>query len=165
MRVALLDRPKQLNLVEAEVKNALNEVMKNGACIMGPQVTESEKKTARCCCYASYYKKNLNIKGLITTIVREGAEHHIYNQYVIKVKDRRDELRAILTKQEIFNEVYYPLPFHQQECFSYLGHKKCDFANSEYALKHSQALPIFSELSVAMQEHVVRSRKDFYQEN
>ena len=43
---------------------------------------------------------------------------HVWNQYVIRVPDRkRDPLRQFLTEAKIGTEIYYPLGLHQQECF------------------------------------------------
>jgi dTDP-4-amino-4,6-dideoxygalactose transaminase len=72
--------------------------------------------------------------------------YHIYNQYIVRV-DKRDELREFLTKNEIGTEIYYPVPFHLQECFKELEHKKGDFPISEFSADKSLALPIFPELS------------------
>jgi dTDP-4-amino-4,6-dideoxygalactose transaminase len=91
-----------------------------------------------------------------------GREHHIYNQYVISVPEKRDELRAWLTQNDIGNEVYYPVAFHEQECFRNLGYKKGDFPHSEYAARHTLALPVYPEITRPMQEHVAETIVRFY---
>jgi len=86
---------------------------------------------------------------------------HVYNQYVIRV-DRRDELKEYLAKQGIGTEIYYPIPFHLQECFKYLGYKKGQFLQSERASNETIALPIYPELTKDKQEYVVDKIKQFY---
>src|SRR5437868_383307 len=49
------------------------------------------------------------------------TDRHIFNQYVIRVA-RRDELQAALKQRGVSTEVYYPVPMHVQDCFSYLGY-------------------------------------------
>lgn len=86
--------------------------------------------------------------------------YHIYNQYVIRVKNR-DELRKSLTENEIGTEIYYPVPFHLQECFADLGYKKGDFPVSEWCADTSIALPIYPELTNDQIEFTVQSIKKF----
>ena len=81
-------------------------------------------------------------------IYRESGtpDYHIFNQYVIRA-ERRDELRAWLTDRKIGNEVYYPVPFHLQECFQYLGYKQGDFPAAETA--SAEGAVVASDLSRA----------------
>ena len=86
---------------------------------------------------------------------------HIFNQYVIKVK-RRDELRSFLAEKHIASEIYYPLPFHLQECFQNLGGKQGDFPVSEEAAAEVLALPVYPGMTIAMREFVVDQIVNFY---
>lgn len=87
-------------------------------------------------------------------------DYHIFNQYVIRA-GRRDELRAWLADRKIGNEVYYPVPFHLQECFQDLGYKEGDFPAAEAASAEVLALPIYPELSGEQIDFVAESIAEF----
>ena len=85
---------------------------------------------------------------------------HIYNQYVLRV-ERRNELRDWLGKNDIGCEIYYPVPLHKQEC---LGPQASGmyYPEAEKAADSTIALPIYPELTEAMQAFVVEKIVQFY---
>ena len=114
---------------------------------------------------AEKYRMLFKAKGLTDSITLplEKTGRHIYNQFVIMVPERRDELRAFLTKAGIGTEVYYPVPLHLQECFKYLGYRSGEFKHAEKAASRSLAIPIYPELSDDQLEYVVDQIQMFYQ--
>jgi dTDP-4-amino-4,6-dideoxygalactose transaminase len=100
----------------------------------------------------------------------ELKNYHIYNQYVIRV-NKRDELKNFLKENGIATEIYYPVPFHKQECFQPViqnskpsvipsgdegkDTKESLFPVADFAAEHSLALPIYPELSNKQIEYVV----------
>lgn len=101
------------------------------------------------------------IKGVSSTPVIQDGNRSVYNQYVIRV-EKRDALRAHLSAAGIGSEIYYPLPLHLQKCFKGLGYGKGDFPVSEAAAKKVLALPIYPELTLSQQKHVVAAIAGFY---
>jgi dTDP-4-amino-4,6-dideoxygalactose transaminase len=84
----------------------------------------------------------------------------IYNQYVIRIPNR-DEVMALLRKENIGCEIYYPCPMHLQECFSNLGYKQGDFPEAETASKEVLAIPIYPELTINMRDYVAEKILSF----
>jgi len=96
-----------------------------------------------------------NLKGL--------TNYHIYNQYIIRV-EKRDALRQFLTDSGISTEIYYPIPFHLQECFSDLRYKNGEFPAAEKAAETSIALPIYPELTKEQIAYIVDKIREFIKE-
>ena len=90
------------------------------------------------------------------------GHRHIYNQYILRVNQGRDELRQFLSARHIGNEVYYPVPLHMQECFATWGYHEGDFPHSEQAAQQTIAIPIYPELSEAQIQAVVDGIVAFY---
>lgn len=114
---------------------------------------------------ADRYRELFTDAGLTEQIAipyeRENGRH-IYNQYVIRVPNRRDALKQFLTENEIGTDIYYPVSLHLQECFAYLGYREGDFPESERASRETLALPIFPELKPEQQEYVVEKIAEFF---
>jgi dTDP-4-amino-4,6-dideoxygalactose transaminase len=85
---------------------------------------------------------------------------HIFNQYVIRVR-QRDDLRAHLAANGVGAEIYYPVPLHAQRCFAYLEHDPDDFPEAQRAAAEVLALPIYPELTAEQREYVVRQIASF----
>ena len=118
-----------------------------------------EQRRAR----AAYYDEHLSaVKGVDLPAATWGRDHHAYHQYVVRVPERRDELRAYLADQQIETMVYYPVPLHLQPCLAALGHGAGDFPASEAAAARTLALPIYPELTAAMQDRVIEAIATFY---
>ena len=90
-----------------------------------------------------------------------GYGRHIYNQFVIRSKNR-GQLKSFLQSNNIGSAIYYPIPLHVQKCFKDLGFKWGDFPASELAAEESLALPIYPELTQKMQEQIVHTITDYF---
>lgn len=82
------------------------------------------------------------------------GRRHIYNQFVVRVPER-DAVLAEMKGRGIGSEVYYPIPLHQQECFSELS--PVQLPESDRAAADTMALPIYPELTHEMLGAVVTS--------
>jgi dTDP-4-amino-4,6-dideoxygalactose transaminase len=98
------------------------------------------------------------LKNLTRPVVKDYTTFHIYNQYTIAIPNR-DEIQAKLKEAGIGCEIYYPVPFHRQECFAYLGHKPDEFPISTKASAEVLSIPIYPELTEAEQEEVIGTIK------
>jgi len=116
--------------------------------------------------YDALFEQSGLMKGGLRPPVAVYAEtgcpgFHIYNQYVIRVPER-DRLQKFLKERQIETEIYYPLPFHMQECFHSLGYREGDFPEAEKAAKEVLALPAYPGLTASQQEVVVAAIQEFF---
>jgi dTDP-4-amino-4,6-dideoxygalactose transaminase len=130
--------------------DSYNELFMNAGLSEGPGKTKFDEKN-KVLLPKPVYKNLPNVKN-----------YHIYNQYIIR-SQKRDELKKYLTDNEIGNEIYYPVPFHLQECYVNLNHKVGDFPEAEKASLTCLALPVYPELTNEQQQFVVQKIKEFVQ--
>jgi len=102
----------------------------------------------------TYDEAFMGINGITTPVVKDYSTFHIYNQYTLAFENRAD-IQAKLSEAKIGNVVYYPVPFHKQPCFEYLGYKPEDFPVSSQAAEKVLSIPIYPELTEAEQVEVI----------
>ncbi len=109
---------------------------------------------------ASRYEKAFSgLRGITPPFIEEYNES-TFNQYVIRTP-RRDEMRAYLTDKGIGTAIYYPVPLHCQECFSFLGWERGRLPESERAADETLALPVYPELGIQKQNYVIKTITEF----
>ncbi len=101
-----------------------------------------------------------SVKGLKLPTIQY-QNRHIFHQYVIRVPER-DRLKQFLAAEGIGTDIYYPVPLHLQECYSFLKYRPGDLPNSEKASEEVLALPIYPELTEDQQRVVVNRIEAFY---
>jgi dTDP-4-amino-4,6-dideoxygalactose transaminase len=120
----------------------------------------SRRKNARL--YGELFKQSGLLESGAVSLPHEPYwSHHVYNQFVIRCKER-DDLRSYLSDRGIGTEIYYPLPLHLQECFKDLGYSQGQLPQSERAAKEALAIPVYPELDPEAQEYVVNTISAFY---
>jgi len=123
--------------------------------------TEARRKRAEQ--YQKLFQDLLSsVPGLRLPMIQY-KNRHIFHQYVVRFPER-NRLRQFLTEDGIGTDIYYPLPLHLQECYSFLKHRQGDFPISEKAAEETLALPIYPELKEEQEVFVVDRIKAFYKD-
>jgi dTDP-4-amino-4,6-dideoxygalactose transaminase len=99
------------------------------------------------------------LSGRVTLPATAPDRLHIFNQYVVRVPDR-DAVKAHLESRRVGCAIYYPVPFHEQACFAYLGYRRGQFPHAERAAGETLALPVYGELTAEQQRYVVAAVAD-----
>lgn len=87
----------------------------------------------------------------------------VWNQYTIRVRDgQRDALQQHLTDRGIGSAVYYPVPLHLQQCFSFLGYRVGSLPVTEQACREVLSLPIYECLTAEEQRAVIAAVGEFF---
>lgn len=110
----------------------------------------------------AYYDAHFTHPSVGLPALAHGREHHIYNQYIVRIPKDRDAAKDHLLKHDTGCDIYYPIALHRQACFHYLGYAEGLFPHAEQAARETLALPIYSELTEAMQDHVIETLEGFF---
>ena len=94
---------------------------------------------------AAIYDERITNPLFTKPVVAEYNEH-IFYVYPMKVNNRA-AFRAYMEERGIATGVYFPVPMHEQQCFSGLGYKHGDFPVAEDLAEHGVTIPMFPELT------------------
>lgn len=89
---------------------------------------------------------------------------HSFHLYVIRVS-RRDELKSFLEERGVQTAIHYPSALPNLPAYRYLGHSAADFPVASKHQDEILSLPMFPELTPDQINHVVKSIREFYQQN
>lgn len=78
----------------------------------------------------------------------------VYHLYVVQVSDR-DRVQAELAQHGIGTGIHYPIPLHLQKAYANMSFGRGSFPVAEKAAERILSLPMFPNLSLTDQEHVV----------
>ena len=112
------------------------------------------------------YSKNFkNNKNLITPIVKESCQSHVFHQYTLRVLNgKRDELSQFLNDNKIPHGIYYPIPLHRQKAYTDKRYKKEDFKTSIMMSKQVISLPMHSELDEEQINFISQKVNQFFKD-
>lgn len=115
----------------------------------------SEKRIRHANIYDRAFKE---IPGLKTPSVMPYTTFHIYNQYTLASPNRLEIMNG-LSKAEIGHAIYYPVPFHKQDCFASLGYRPNEFPVSSRAADEVFSIPIYPDMTEKEQSEVIDTVK------
>jgi dTDP-4-amino-4,6-dideoxygalactose transaminase len=117
--------------------------------------TESRRAVAR------RYNALLAGSGVPTPAMLPNVRH-VYHIYSTRSASR-EKWQAALQARGIGTGIHYPTPVHLLPAYTDLGYKAGAFPHSEQAAKEVLSLPMYAELTAAMQEEVAGTLIDLQQ--
>ena len=112
------------------------------------------------CILAERYSKGIINPLIKLPQIRTNADSS-WHQYVIHVKERRNELIDYLKEKEISTIIHYPIPPHLSEAYKYLGYKKGDFPITEKYANEVLSLPMYNGMTEEEQSYVINTLNKF----
>jgi dTDP-4-amino-4,6-dideoxygalactose transaminase len=89
------------------------------------------------------------------------GDESAWTHYTIQVDQGRNALAEHLARAGVETRVYYPRPLHLQPAFELLGIPRGSLPVSERAAQTVLSLPLFSRMTDAQRDHVVRCVREF----
>lgn len=103
--------------------------------------------------HAKRYRELLGKCEGVTLPYEPSGSRPIHHLFVIRVADR-EQLKDYLGEAGIGTGIHYPIPLHLQKAYAALGYKRGDFPVTEGVAAEILSLPMFPELTEAMQVRI-----------
>lgn len=104
----------------------------------------------------------VNEKNIITPVISENGDYHVFHQYTLKVLNTdRDALANYLNKNGIPCGVYYPIPLHSQKAYVDKRYDEADFPVTNLLVKEVISLPMHTELDDEQLEFITSKVIEF----
>lgn len=109
---------------------------------------------------ANRYDSLLADMAEIAVPVRIEDGNHVFHQYTIRIKDKRDKIADALKSEKIPFGIYYPEPLHNQGIYKqYAPEGDISLHNTTQACREVLSLPMHTELTTEMQVFITDAIK------
>jgi dTDP-4-amino-4,6-dideoxygalactose transaminase len=104
---------------------------------------------------AAYYSKAFENNPKITTPAIAKNNTHVFHQYTLVLNGvDRDGLVSYLAEKQIPAMIYYPVPAHRQQMFTFLNLPEVDLPVTDWLTERVVSLPIHTELDSDQLEYI-----------
>jgi len=111
---------------------------------------------------ADFYSNAFASNPNITTPFIASGNTHVFHQYTLILKDQnRDKLVEQLANVGIPAMIYYPVPAHRQNMFSFLNLPAVDLPITDWLTHRVVSLPIHTELDQEQMDFIVHHINSF----
>ncbi len=103
--------------------------------------------------HAQHYRQLLGNREGVILPYEPSWSKAVYHLFVIRVADR-EQLKETLAAAGIGTGIHYPVPLHMQKAYASRHFAKGDFPVTERVASEILSLPMFPELTEAMQARI-----------
>lgn len=115
------------------------------AAMLRVKLRHLDEENARRDAIAMVYNESITNRNVVVPVRHDGTKQ-VWHQYVIRVKNGRDEFRAELEKRGVMTDIHYATPPHMQPCYQSLEH--CPLPMTEMLAGEVVSLPIAHPITV-----------------
>ena len=105
---------------------------------------------------AEFYNASFKENSKITTPITSPGNTHVFHQYTMILDGvDRNELQEKLAAVGVPAMIYYPVPAHRQQMFSFLNLPEVDLPITDWLTHRVISLPIHTEMDQDQLDHIV----------